>query len=103
MKKVIAFLLAFMMLVGITFIFVSAEETTADTCTCGGNYSAWEMYATSIQQVRYSRQCDTCGNVQSAKDIAPTTVSYTVPAIGANAGDTIFLSLYRSLEIFSPQ
>ncbi len=94
MKKVIAFLLAFMMLMGITFIFVSAEETTADTCTCGGNYSAWEMYATSIQQVRYSRQCDTCGNVQSAKDIAPTTVSYTVPAIGANAGDTIFLSLY---------
>ena len=94
MKKMLAFLLAFMMLMGVMFIFISAEETTTDTCTCGGNYSAWEMYATTIQQVRYSRQCDACGKVQSAKDVSPTTVSYSVPAIGANAGDTIFLSLY---------
>lgn len=94
MKKVIAFLLAFMMLVGVLFIFVSAEETTADTCTCGGSYGAWSMYATEIRQVRYTRACDSCGKTQTAKDISPMTVSYITPAIGANKGDTIFLSLY---------
>lgn len=31
---------------------------------------------------------------QSTKDITPKTISYTVPAIGANIGDTVMLSLY---------
>lgn len=96
MKKVIAFLLAFMMLVGVLFIFVSAEETTdlSTDCTCGGSYGDWTLFATEICQIRYSRSCGSCGNSQVAKDIVATTVSYNTPAIGANTGDTVFLSLY---------
>ncbi len=96
MKKMTAFLLAFMMLMGVLFIFVSAEEATNQegaSCSCGGSYGAWEARATEIRQIRYTRKCD-CGKTQTAKDITPKTISYTMPAIGANTGDTVFLSLY---------
>ena len=101
MKKTIAFLLAFMMLGGVLFIGVNAEETSLSQalqegaeCTCGGTYGEWTAYATEIRQIRYNRKCDGCGAVQSAKDIEPMTLSYSVPAIGANVGDTVMLSLY---------
>ena len=98
MKKMIAFLLAFMMIMGVLFIFVSAEEATNQegaSCSCGGSYGAWTYPDDGVcQGGRYSRICIGCGKVQTAKDITPKTISYTVPAIGANIGDTVMLSLY---------
>ena len=43
MKKFTAFLLAFMMLMGILFIGINAEEANQEVteCSCGGSYGAW--------------------------------------------------------------
>ena len=97
MKKFTAFLLAFMMLMGILFIGINAEEANqeATECSCGGSYGAWVYPDSGVcQGGRYSRICNICGKVQTAKDVTPKTISYTVPAIGANIGDTVMLSLY---------
>ena len=102
MKKALVFLLALAMLFSATFIIVSAEEPTQTNveqgntdCTCGGSYGNWQ-YPVGADCVgsRYYRECDSCDNVQTAKDITPKTISYTVPAIGANEGDVVMLSLY---------
>ncbi len=102
MKKILALLLAVMLFVGVIFIGVNAEEV-ADAnveqgntdCTCGGSYGDWS-YPTSGTCVggRYERFCGNCGSKQTAKDITPKTISFTVPAIGANVGDIVMLSLY---------
>lgn len=98
MKKMTAFLLAFMMLMGVLFIFVSAEEATNQegaSCSCGGSYGAWTYPDNGVcQGGRYNRICSGCGKVQTAKDITPKTISFSEPAIGANTGDTVMLSLY---------
>ena len=102
MRKITALLLVIMMLAGVFCMFIKAEETELDygekgntDCTCGGSYGNWIYPGTgSCVGERYYRECDGCDNVQTAKDIVPKTVSFTVPAIGANAGDLIMLSLY---------
>ena len=98
MKKITAFLLAFMMLMGILFIGINAKESAnqeATECSCGGSYGAWVYPDSGVcQGGRYSRICNGCGKVQTAKDITPKTISFSVPAIGANTGDTVMLSLY---------
>lgn len=43
---------------------------------------------------RYARRCADCGDEQFARDIAPKTLSFTLPAITAEEGDLITLSLY---------
>ena len=100
MKKVLAFLLVLMMLVGMLPISIFAVEATVlgdgnTDCTCGGSYGEW-FYPEGTNCVggRYERVCGSCGNKQTAKDITAKTVSYTVPAIGANVGDIVMLSLY---------
>ena len=102
MKKALVFLLALAMLFSATFIIVSAEEPTQTNveqgntdCTCGGSYGNWQ-YPVGADCVggRYYRECDSCDNVQTAKDITSETVSFSVPAIGANTGDVVMLSLY---------
>ena len=71
-----------------------AEQEIA-YCTCGGSYGAWQYpEGGECQHGRYNRTCDGCGSVQTAKDIYPTTVSFMVPAIGANVGDVVMLSVY---------
>ena len=102
MKKAVAFLLVLMMLVGMIAINIYAtdyenaqiEQGNAD-CSCGGSYGEW-LYPTdgNCQGGRYYRQCDSCDNEQTAKDITPKTVSFSLPAIGANVGDLVMLSLY---------
>ena len=105
MKKTVALLLVIMMLIGVLAINIyaieainyenaQAEQAKAD-CSCGGSYGDW-LYPVdgNCQGGRYYRQCDSCDNVQTAKDITPKTISYTLPAIGANTGDIITLSLY---------
>jgi len=89
-----------MMLVSVLLVNVFAVETLElgdgyTDCTCGGSYGEW-YYPEGITCVggRYYRVCDSCENVQTAKDITSKTVSYSVPAIGANAGDLVMLSLY---------
>ena len=107
MKKVIAFLLAFMMLSCLFFVNAFAIETTSSegnpaeqgntTCTCGGTYGEWRLPDNGVcVGGRYTRVCgnDSCGKVQTAKDITPKTISFAVPAIGANIGDLVMLSLY---------
>ena len=106
MKKILAFLLVSILFVSIVFINIYAEEITDNEyvyteqrninclCTCGGSYGEWSSFATEVCQVRYQRQCSNCSKVQTAKDITPKTVPFSVPAIGANAGDSIMLSLY---------
>lgn len=114
MKKTLSFLLMLSMLFSVLLISVNATiiandgndyaETAIQTanvaqenaeCTCGGSYGAWEYPAgVACQGGRYERTCNTCSSVQTAKDIYPTTISYTVPAIGANVGDVVMLSVY---------
>ena len=102
MKKTVAFLLMLIMLMGTILISVSADETMLDysasegaPCACGGVYSEWRLPNDGVcQGGRYSRVCDSCGRVQTAKDITPQTISFSVPAIGANVGDIVTLSLY---------
>ena len=101
MKKVVAFLLTFVMLVGVMLVSINAQDsslsyTWQDTdCACGGDYGEWRLpdNGTCVGG-RYSRVCDSCATVQTAKDITAKTISYNVPAIGANEGDTVLLSLY---------
>lgn len=99
MKKVLAFLLVLIMLMGVLLVCINAAETAlgdegAD-CVCGGSYGDW-LYPDEGECAggRYERVCDGCATVQTAKDIFPTTISYSVPAIGANVGDIVTLSLY---------
>ena len=101
MKKVVAFLLTIVLLIGALFVSISAQDTsesnawqTAD-CICGGNYGEWKLPKDGVcVGGRYTRVCDNCDKVQTAKDITPKTISYNVPAIGANEGDMVLLSLY---------
>ena len=101
MKKTLIFLLALIMLLNVMFISIFSAEPMLNSsqegaaCECGGAYGAW-TYPTGkeCQGSRYYRQCDSCESTQTAKDIFPTTISYSVPAIGANVGDTVTLSLY---------
>ncbi len=75
-------------------MITQAEQEIA-YCTCGGSYGAWQYpEGGECQHGRYNRTCKGCGNVQTAKDIYPTTVSFMVPAIGANVGDVVMLSVY---------
>ena len=105
MKKLLSFLLAVTMLLGMFSTYIYATETTeheeahaeedAANCTCGGSYGEWLLPDDGVcVGGRYYRECDSCDNKQTAKDIAPKTISFTVPAIGANVGDLIMLSLY---------
>ncbi|MBO5262000.1 MAG: hypothetical protein J6B45_03040 [Clostridia bacterium] len=107
MKKVLAFLLAVMMFSSVFFVNAFAVETTSSegdpaeqgntTCTCGGTYGEWRLPDNGVcVGGRYTRVCgnDSCGKVQTAKDITPKTISFAVPAIGANIGDLVMLSLY---------
>lgn len=98
MKKALSFLLVLMMLLGVLFVSINAEESSVQKnadCICGGSYGDW-LYPTSGTCVggRYERFCDNCGSKQTAKDITPKTISFSVPAIGANVGDIVTLSLY---------
>ena len=101
MKKIVAFLLTFMMLAGALFVSINAQDSKESydlqdkKCACGGSYGAWSLpdNGTCVGG-RYSRVCDSCDKVQTAKDITPKTISYTLPAIGANEGDVVTLSLY---------
>ena len=100
MKKALAFLLMLVMLISTLLISISAIEAseTGDgntDCTCGGSYGEW-FYPVEAACVggRYQRKCNSCDSIQTAKDITPKTVSFTVPAIGANKGDLVMLSLY---------
>ena len=101
MKKTLVLFLALVMLVGVLSISVSSEEPVygnskgiSTDCSCGGSYSEWTAFATEICQIRYKRKCNTCEAVQTAKDVTAKNVSYYCPAIGANVGDTVMLSLY---------
>ena len=101
MKKVVAFLLTFVLLIGALFVSISAQDTSVsnawqDTaCACGDNYGEWRLPADGVcVGGRYTRVCGGCAKVQTAKDITTKTISYNVPAIGANEGDTVLLSLY---------
>ena len=105
MKKLLSFLLAVTMLLGMFSTCIYATETTeheeahaeeeAANCTCGGSYGEWLLPDDGVcVGGRYYRECDSCDNKQTAKDIAPETISFTVPAIGANVGDLVMLSLY---------
>ena len=105
MKKLLVLLLAIAMLVSVVAMSIGAIEASGNevvqaeqgnvACECGGAYGAW-TYPVGAACVgsRYYRECDSCDNVQTAKDITPKTISYTVPAIGANEGDVVMLSLY---------
>ena len=101
MKKTLVFLLALVMLLNVMFISIFSAEPVLSasnegaTCECGGTYGSW-TYPTGeeCQGSRYYRLCDSCDNVQTAKDVTPKTLSYSVPAIGANVGDVVTLSLY---------
>lgn len=100
MKKMTAFLLMLVMLFSVLLVSVNAETTVSGyagntDCTCGGTYGEW-IFPTGAECVgsRYYRECDSCDETQTAKDITPETISYTLPAIGANEGDIIMLSLY---------
>ena len=88
MKKVLAVLLVLMMLTSafvVSIQAIGADEIQQDNadCACGGSYGIWN-YPTGGNCVggRYVRVCDTCGDKQTAKDVTPTTVSFSVPAIG---------------------
>lgn len=84
-----------------TLLISINAEATADLgdgntdCTCGGSYGEWLLPNNGVcVGGRYYRVCDGCDKVQTAKDVTPETISFSVPAIGANAGDLIMLSLY---------
>ena len=104
MKKAIAFLLALMMFTSIFIVSVFAVEATNEAgnssngyanCSCGGSYGDWKYPESGVcQGGRYERACKSCSAIQTAKDITPTTIPYSVPAIGANVGDVVTLSLY---------
>ena len=100
MKKTLMFLLVLVMFVGILLVNIYAieadeEEQVGTECSCGGRYGEWRLPDDGVcVGGRYYRECDSCDNVQTAKDIAPKTISFTVPAIGANVGDLVMLSLY---------
>lgn len=71
-----------------------AEQEIA-YCTCGDSYGAWQYPEGGVCiGDRYERKCNSCTSVQTAKDIYPTTVSFMVPAIGANVDDVVMLSVY---------
>ena len=100
MKKVLAVLLVLMMITGTFVVGIYATGTDEiqqgnTDCACGGSFSNW-IYPTDGACIggRYVRFCDECGEKQTAKDIAPTTISFSMPAIGANVGDIVMLSLY---------
>ena len=63
-------------------------------CADGHQFSDWTEYTSAACQKRYTRECSVCGTKQNAKDIVEQTVSISVPAITANVGDTVILSLY---------
>ena len=102
MKKLTSLLLVLMMLVGVVCMSIGAhaeaingvEQGNTD-CACGGSYGAWTFpLGGACVGGRYYRECDGCDKVQTAKDITSKTLSYTLPAIGANAGDIVMLSVY---------
>ena len=105
MKKLLVYILAIAMLASVVAMTVGAVGTTAGeipqaeqgnvACECGGTYGAWTYPAgAACVGSRYYRECDGCDNVQTAKDITAKTISYYLPAIGANEGDVVMLSLY---------
>lgn len=105
MKKVLAFLLAFLMSSSVLLVNAFAIEVTSlddenvkqfnTDCTCGGSYGEWLLPDNGVcVGGRYYRVCEDCDNVQTAKDVTPKTILFTVPAIGANVGDLVMLSLY---------
>ena len=89
MKKIVSLLLVTFMLLFALLLAVSARTETSEHI-----FGEWTRFNTEICQTRYKRECSVCGMAQTAKDIVPTTVSFSMPAITANAGDTVFLSLY---------
>lgn len=105
MKKLLVYILAIAMLASVVAMTVGAVGTTAGeipqaeqgnvACECGGTYGAWTYPAgAACVGSRYYRECGGCDNVQKAKDITAKTISYYLPAIGANEGDVVMLSLY---------
>lgn len=102
MKKLTSLLLVLMMLVGVVCMSIGAQAEAIDgveqgntDCACGGSYGAWTFpLGGTCVGGRYYRECDGCDKVQTAKDITSKTLSYTLPAIGANAGDIVMLSVY---------
>ena len=100
MKKALSILLVIMMFASIFLVNIFAAEPdetekSGAECACGGSYGEW-IYPVGGACIggRYERVCDSCGEKQTAKDIAPQTISFSVPAIGANTGDLVMLSLY---------
>ena len=100
MKKVLSVLLVLMMFIGVFAVGIQAIGTDEiqqgnTDCACGGSYGKWSYPINgACAGGRYERFCDSCGEKQTAKDITSETIPYSMPAIGANVGDIVMLSLY---------
>ena len=100
MKKALAFLLVLLMVSSIFLVNIFAIETEETVqgntnCSCGGSYGEWKLPDNgACVGGRYYRVCDGCDKKQTAKDVTSETISFSVPAIGANVGDLVMLSAY---------